>query len=330
MRKIAQNSRRTRRLAYVAVAGLTIALIPATNADATIFATTTTVTATPATSVVGTAVTLKATVKVTLGLAAAQGSVSFTSKNASGATANLGTVAGCNSSTCTATLVTTGLPLGSTSVTATYAAYGLTAGSSGSTAVTVNPNTAPGTSQTVTCYSGQPCNTGTVTSSDSKTQLQVSSTPSSGNQTVHGDLGPGTLHCQPAGNEAPDNDGDDDDGVFVGALATFSSTAADSTKTITYTGMGMTTGSTGWIMNHQYGEHPHFLSCYGQDTPWNGFTAGSYGPAPFNATDQLYVAMLPRCGDAGITLPCATNVKNGSTSDSYIIKTAAGDPKNIG
>jgi hypothetical protein len=309
---------------------MTAALVPAPNADATIFATKTTVTATPAISVVGTAVTLKATVKVTLGLVPPQGPVTFTSKNAAGTTATLGTVsmASCTTATCTGTLVTTNLPLASTSVTATYAAQGLTAGSSGSVAVQVNPNTSPGTSQTVTCYAGQQCNTSTMTSSDSTTKLQVASSPSSGNQTVQGSLTSGTLHCAPAAADegVPDGDGDDDDGVFVGALATFSSTAPDSTKTITYTG----TGTTGATMYHQYAEHTGYASCYGQDTPWKGYTSGVYGDAPFNATDGLYVAQLPNCANHGGLKPCFTNSKGSGSTDSYIISTQAGDPKNIG
>ncbi len=332
MRKIAHAPRRTRRLALVAAAGVTAALaLPAANANATIFATTTKVTATPATSLVGTAVTLKATVATALNLVPPQGPVTFTSKNAAGMTATLGTVslAACSKSPCIATLVTSNIPLGSTSVTAAYAAYGLTAKSQGSVAVQVTANSTPGTAQTVTCYAGQTCNTGTIASSDNTTKLQVSSSSSSGNQTVTGSLTSGTLHCAPAGNEPPDNDGDDDDGVFVGALATFTSTAPDSTKTITYTGQGMSPGTVGYIMWHQYSEHTGYASCYGQDVPFKGYTGGVYGDAPFNATDGLYVAQLSNCANNGGLKPCFTNLKT-STSDSYIIKTQAGDPKNIG
>jgi hypothetical protein len=329
MRKIAHTSRRTRRLAVVAIAGVTAALaLPAANANATIFATTTTITASPATSIVGTPVTLTAKVSTLLNLAVPHGPVTFTSNNAAGKTATLGTVslASCSSSPCTAT-ITTPLMLGTTSVTASYAAEGLTAKSAKSVAVKVNPNPTPGTSQSVDCYAGQTCATGTIKSSDNTTTLVVSSSASSGDQTTSGSLTSGTLHCAPAApdGEGPDGDGDDDDGVYVGALATFSSTAPDSTKTITYTG----TGATGTTMKHQYNEHPAYVSCYGQDTPWNGYTTGVFGPAPFNSEDGLYVAQLPRCGTHSNTLPCVKNVAGSGTTDSYVITTQAGDPKNV-
>lgn len=333
MRKFAHPSRRSRRLAAAAVTGLIAALVPATNANAAVFSTTTSVTATPATSVTGTAVTLKATVKVGglngLGITP-HGPVTFTSKNALGKTANLGTVslASCFLTPCVATLVTSDLPLASTSVTAAYGGDSLSKASSGSVAVHVNANTNPGSATVLNCYSGAACNTGTMTSSDGTTQLQISSSASAGNQTVTGSLTDGTLHCAPAApdGEGPDGDGDDDDGIFVGALATFASTAPDSTKVITYTGVG-TVGATMW---HQYGEHTGYASCYGQDTPWKGYTTGVYGDAPFNATDGLYVAQLPNCANHGGLKPCFTNSKGSGSTDSYIIKTMAGDPKNVG
>jgi hypothetical protein len=193
-------------------------------------------------------------------------------------------------------------------------------------AVHVNPVPNPGSSQTVTCYPGQTCDTGTVTSTDNTTKLQVSSSSSASNQSVSGSLTTGTLHCQPAGNEPPDGDGDDDDGVYVGALATFSTTATDTGLTITYTG----TGATGTTMYHQYSEHTGFMSCYGQDKPFKGYTHGVYGDAPFVAADGMYVAQLSNCANNSGLKPCATNVKGSGTTDSYVIKSMVNDPKNVG
>jgi hypothetical protein len=320
--------------AIAVTAGIALALIPATSADAAgLLATSTTVTATPATSVVGTSVTLKAIVKV-LGLnglgVTPRGPVTFTSHNLLGAMASLGTVSlsSCFLTPCVATLVTSAMPVGTISVTGAYGGDGLSKPSQGSAAAHVNPNPSPGTSQSITCYSGQPCATGTMVSADQTTQLQISATASSGNQTVSGSLTDGTLQCSPAApdGEGPDGDGDDDDGVFVGALATFETTASDVVKTVTYTG----TGTTGATMYHQYAEHTAYASCYGQDTPWQGYTTGVYGPAPFNATDGLYVAQLPNCANHGGQKPCFTNSKGSGSIDSYVIKTLAGDPKNVG
>jgi hypothetical protein len=176
----------------------------------------------------------------------------------------------------------------------------------------------------VTCYSGQPCDTGTLNSTDNTTQLDVHSNSSASTQTVTASLSSGTLHCQAGGK--PDNDGDDDDGVFVGALATFSSTATDAGKTITYTGAGQT----GVIMQHQYSEHTTYAGCYGSPTPFKGYTKGVYGAAPFNATDGLYEAMLSNCANNGGAQPCVTNVDNPGDADSYVVKAPAGDPKVVG
>jgi hypothetical protein len=204
-----------------------------------------------------------------------------------------------------------------------YPGDSLTAASSGSGGLAVAPNSSPGSSTTVLCYSGQPCDTGTLNSPDNTTQLDVHADPSASNQAVSGSLSTGTLHCVAGGK--PDNDGDDDDGVFVGALATFSTTASDNTKTVTYTG----TGTTGAIMKHQYGEHTAYAGCYGSPNPFMGYTHGVYGQAPFVAQDGLYVAMLPNCANFGGQRPCMTNVA-GSNYDSYVVQAPAGDPKIIG
>jgi hypothetical protein len=223
-------------------------------------------------------------------------------------------------------ITSTTIPVGTTSVTATYSGQPPVNGSSGSTPLTITPASPPpsSTSSTVSCYAGQPCDSGTVTSSNSSTQVDVSSDPSTGNQTLSVSTSSATLHGCKAVTEN-DYDGDDDDGVFVGALATFSSTATDVPKTITYTG----TGSTGDTMNHQYGEHPDYAGCYGSPTLFKGYTSGVYGNAVYNAKDKLYEAMLANC-NVHNALPCMTNSANEDGSDSYVIQAPPGDPKGVG
>lgn len=323
---------RRRTLVALGTAGLLIggAVAPSSTADAAGFLpTSTTVTASPASTTVGQSVTVQATVKV-LGLGGLgitpKGSVVFTSTNSSGATFALGSapLSPCLLSSCVATLTTSAAPVDTVSVTAAYPGDTYTASSSGATALAVAPNPTPGSATSVTCYSGQPCDTGTLNSTDNTTNLDVRSDPSANNQTVTASLSSGTLnHCVAGGRR--DNDGDDDDGVFVGALATFSSTATDAGKTITYTG----TGSTGSTMRHQYGEHTQYAGCYGSPNPFKGYTNGHYGDAQFFSDDGLYEAMLSNCANNGGVKPCMTNV-SGSNYDSYVIQAPAGDPKIVG
>jgi Big-like domain-containing protein len=312
--------------AAVLIGGL---LAPAVSQAAGGLPSSTTVTASPASTTSGNAVTLSATVKV-LGLnglgITPTGSVNFSVKNSAGVVVSLGSapISSCLLTACTATLTSSSIPVGTVSATGSYPGDSLVGPSSGSTALTVAPNPTPGSATAVTCYSGQPCDTGTLNSTDSTTQLDVRANPSANTQTVTASLGSGTLHCVAGGK--PDNDGDDDDGVFVGALATFSSTATDAGKTITYTG----TGHTGVIMQHQYSEHTAYAGCYGSPKPFKGYTKGVYGQAPFNATDGLYVAMLSNCANNGGAVPCVTNVDNAGDADSYVVKAPAGDPKVVG
>src|SRR5581483_3976155 len=167
-RDSANRARRRRRLlAGLATLAAATAMVVdfAPNATAAgLLSTSTAVSATPSTSTEGAAVTLKATVKV-LGLGGIgvtpTGSVTFTSTNGS-ATATLGSapLTPCFLSSCTATLVTSSIPVGTTSVKASYPGDSLSKASAGTAIVLVTPNTSPGTSATVVCYAGQPCDTG--------------------------------------------------------------------------------------------------------------------------------------------------------------------------
>jgi hypothetical protein len=290
----------------------------------------TTLAVSPQSSTAGTAVTLTATIKVLgingLGITPT-GTVTFTSKNSANQVVTLGTgtVGACLLTTCYATLTTSSVPVGTVSATASYGGDNLVAPSSGSAALTVTQPTSPGTSSTVVCYAGQPCDTGTMTSSDSTTQLDVK-TPASGNtQTLSGNLSSGTLHCYEPPEKGETPDGDDDDGVYVGALATFSSSATDVTKTITKTG----TGTTGAIMKHQLAEHPTHAGCYASPKQFKGFTGGVYGNAPFIAADGMYEAILGTCTYTHNVLPCMKGVAGTGTTYSYVVSAPAGDPKFI-
>jgi hypothetical protein len=290
---------------------------------------TTTVTATPASSRVGAPVTLKATVSV-LGLpglgVTPTGSVAFTATNGT-ATAALGSapVGPCLLTACTATLTTTSLPVGTTSVRGSYGGDALVTTSSGTAPVTVVPNSNPGRSATVTCFAGQPCDTGVI--AGTSTTLRVVVDPSAGNQTVTASLDHGgQLHCVFGGR--PDADGDSDDGVpFDGDLATFSSTAPDASKTIDYTG----SGAVGARMLHEYIEaHALYAGCYGAPHPFLGYVGGVYTNAQFVPGDGLFEAQLSNCANNGGQRPCFTNVQGPGSTDTYRVRTQPGDPKFIG
>ena len=189
--------RAVRAAAALAVVGLVAAgsslLAPAASA-AGILPTTTTVTASPASSTQGDAVVLTATVNV-LGLPGLgitpTGLVSFAALNGSSSTP-LGSKAlgACLLKTCTASITTTALPVGTTSVNATYAGDLLAAASSGSAGVSVAPLTPPDpepdVEDEVTCGNTSTCSTETITSPDGSTELTVSS--NEGNQTVTASL----------------------------------------------------------------------------------------------------------------------------------------------
>ena len=154
--------RALRAAAALAVVGLVAAgsslLAPSASA-AGILPTTTTVTASPASSTQGDAVTLTATVKV-LGLPGLgitpTGSVSFTALDGPSSTpVGSQALGACLLKTCTASISTTALPVGTTSVKATYAGDLLAAASSGFAAVSVapvpDPEPEPDVEDEVTC-----------------------------------------------------------------------------------------------------------------------------------------------------------------------------------
>lgn len=283
---VLSRDHRASRAVGILAAALAIPMLTSAAATATgALPSSTTLTASPMSSTVGTAVRLTATVSVFSlpGLAVLPtGSVAFTATNGV-ASAALGsaTLGPFVLTACTATLTTTALPTGTTSVLATYQGDALVAPSSGSAPVTVAPNTNPGSSATVICYAGQPCDSGVVVVGNSgTTKLDVVADPSATNQTVTAALTGGQLHCAFGGRR--DGDGDSDDGVTLdGDLATFSSTAADASKTVSYTGVG----SVGARMNHEYVEADAlYAGCYGAPHPFLGYVGGVYTNAQPGST----------------------------------------------
>lgn len=314
--------------AAVAVAGLAVA----TPANAILFGklnTTTTLSVSPAAATEGTAITLNAAVKIavvnSLGVLPT-GTVTFKAKNALGAVSTIGTanLRECFLVPCHAILTTSLIPVGTTTAIAVYNGDSHTNGSQGSTPLVINPNPNPGSSSVVECFPGQACSSGTLTSdaNDSTTQMEVSSPSSGTTQTITSSLSEGNLHCvePPEPGEVPD--GDDDDGVWVGALAEWHVVGGTGTKTVTYTGVG----DTGRIMKHQLAEHPTHAGCFGADYQFYGFTNGQYGLAPFIEEDGLYEAMLPTCQFRTNRLPCMTGAGPGDGSSySYKLRVKAGD-----
>jgi hypothetical protein len=307
------------------VAAASSGLAPTAGADG-LLPTTTTVTASPATSTAGTAVTVTATVNllgVLPGLAIVPtGPVAFSATNGS-TTTPLGTadLGFCLLTACTASITTTAIPAGSTSVTASYAGDTLAAASTGAAAVTVTapppPPPEPDVQTTKVCTTGKTCSTSTITSSDGLTSLQVTAT--GGNQSVFAALyDEGTLHCPGRAEEPP------------GALAEFDNSSPTGAKTVNI----RWDGTVARDMKIAYNQHPSYLGCYGSPTPFNGYTNGVYGPATFSAEDGLYVAQLPSCTASGGQKPCFEwqsnyNFDSNTGTSKLTIFTPPGDPKYI-
>jgi hypothetical protein len=322
------TARRLRLAAVLATTATAAALTLAVPAHAAaLLNTTTSLAVTPSSTTFGQSVTFDATVKISginsLGVTP-KGTVTFTTKNSAGATFVVGSasLASCLLAPCHAVITSSAAPVGTTTAIATYGGDGLTNGSSGSHALTVSAVTNPGTSSTVTCYAGQPCDTGTINATDGTDHVDVVGAPSGSTQTVSASFSGSAPTCvEPAENGHPDGDGDDDDGVFVGSTVSFSSTATDAGKTITYKG----TGSVGTTMQHQLSEHPTHAGCYGSPTQFNGYTNGVYGPAPLRS-DGFYEAILATCASNGNVAPCMKGVAV-SGGYEYVVTAPVGDPK---
>ena len=302
-------------LAVLAGGALAGSLVVAPAASA-LLPTTTTVTASPAVSQVGDSVTLTAGVYLKpLGglLVTPSGYVSFSAVTGSGKTvlgkAKLGH---CLLSTCYASLTTTALPAGTTSVTGFYGGDLVGNPSIGSAAVTVTAP--PPSSTTATCGPDQPCSTEQITSSDGQTQLQVDAPPDPNGQTITASLTNGTLHCP----------GDVD--TELGALATFETTTPSGDLTVHYLGHN----SVGAQMQANYASHTLYLGCFASDQPFDGYTGGVFGPAPFVAADGLYEAQLGNCANNSGELPCFTNIAGPGSDDEVVVQVGSNyiyDPK---
>jgi len=164
-------------------------------AAAGLIPTTVSVSAAKATIAQGGSDTLTATVSPSLvvvgGISVApSGSVSFSASNGA-STVQLGSapLGGCMTlGTCTASITTSGLPVGSDTVTATYGGDTLFAGKSASTTVTVLPTADQQHQAVTTCTSTGPCSTGVIYSDTLDAAMQVSSTgPTTLNAYMGGD-----------------------------------------------------------------------------------------------------------------------------------------------
>jgi hypothetical protein len=326
-----RNPRRTGRATTLLAAALVAPMITAAPATAAgPLPSTTTLIAAPASSTVGTPVSLRAIVRV-LGLPGLgitpTGPVSFTATNGT-ATAALGSarLGPCLLTACMATLTTASLPVGTTSVRATYRGDTLVSASSDTARVTVAPDPDPGTDATVTCYAGDPCDSGLVTGVS--TTLRVVAEPSAGNQTLTASLEHGgQLHCVLRRPSYGDDYGSDQGVPFTGDLATFSSTAPDAAKTADYTG----SGQVGAEMLRQYSEAKTlFAGCFGAPHPFLGYVGGVYTDAVFVPADGLFEAQLSNCANNSGQRPCFTNIQGRGTTDTYRVRTQPGDPKFIG
>lgn len=335
------SSRRIRRAPIVALvtAGLVAGSVAAsTGAQAAGgLPSGTTMTVSPSSVAYGTPVTYSATVKV-LGLnglgITPTGSITFSVKNAAGSVAPIGTapISSCLLTACTATITSAAAPLGTTTALANYPGDGAVAASSASTPLSVGAPSG-GSSSTVTCYPSQPCDTGTVQTSDQTTSADVSTPGSSGIQTLSVSVGSGALHCvEPPDNEDSPRNNPDADDIYLGALTTFSSSANDVTKTIVYTGKGAVAAN----MQQITSKHPTHAGCYGSPTVFQGFVNGQYTTARFVTSDGLYEAVLATCDftkkqspdKKTPILPCVTPSGN-STTFTWTVTAPPGDPKFI-
>lgn len=288
-------------------------------AAAGILPSTTTVTASPASSYAGQSVTLTATVSV-LGLpglgVTPTGSVNFTSTDGTH-TYQVGTatIGSCLLTTCTASVTTTSLPEGTTSVTASFVGDTVANPSSGSTPESVKVNPSPGPSSTVTCYQGEPCDTGLV-QADPTTTLDVTSDPSGSTQTLSASLtASATLHFCTA--------------TSAGELATFSSTATDAAKKAFYT----VYGSAKTALDSAYtSSGTLYLGCFASVNPFNGYTSGVYGPAPQvnePGIGLVYEVNLGSCANNSGAFPCF-HYTNGLNYSTVEVDTNPGDPRYTG
>lgn len=281
------------------------AVLAPTSASAGLLPTTTTLMVAPVSSVNGQQVTITAAVKLLgalpgLGITPT-GTVTFTSTDGTHhfavGSAPLGF---CLLTTCTATLQSASLPVGTSSITGTYSGDAVSNPSSGSFAAAVSLNRSPGSSSTVNCYPGNPCDSGVVRA-DPSTSLEVLTSASANAQTVMASITPGALaHCR------------EFEGDPVGELGNFSTTATDVTKQINYTVDGAAATS---LENAYTASGTLFLGCYASTNPFNGYTNGVYGPAPQviepAPIGTVFEANLSSCANNSGQKPCFTIVQNG-------------------
>lgn len=311
--------------AVVLLASLSLAQAPAANAG--VLPSSTTLSVSPSTSYVGTAVTMTSTVSL-LGLPGLgitpTGTITFRyDAGTTHLTIGSNTV-GCLLTTCTVSRSTSSLPAGSGTITATYSGDTVLAGSSTSAPVTVNyyPDPPPAQSASNGCGAGQTCTTPTIQVSDSNgntDKLTVTASSSSGSQNVTAALTPGaTLDC-------PLQSGDSSTGQ---ALATVNNTGADASKSVVY----RIDGPASVTLHNNYANSTDRLVCFASPNPFNGWSPSGYGPAPLYTTPygQYYEAELGSCVNHSGYKPCFQLLDGSALASPYVeitVNTQPGDPK---
>lgn len=187
----------------------------------------------------------------------------------------------------------------------------------------------PANGSTTTCAATLPCSSPTVPSADGSTSLQVTAAASANTQTLTLQVGteltvPGpkvpakptpntvvrlqAMQCTLSGS--------------VSVVSGYHTTAGDAAKTAHYT----THGAAATFANNFYTAHTNISGCFGQSTPFMGWSPSTktgtwrngpytYGPATLDASTGLYEAFLDNCLDVNHpnVQPCFLDT-NGSSN----------------
>jgi hypothetical protein len=330
----APDPRTRRRARAAAVTGLialsaSASLLQAPAASAGVLPSTTTLSVSPATSYVGTSVTMSSTVSL-LGLPGLgitpTGTVSFAyDAGATHIALGSNSLATCLLTTCSVSRTTSSLPAGTGTITATYSGDTFLAGSSATSPVTVNylPEPPPAQSASNTCGAGQTCSTApiTVTQGANTDTLTVNAASSNGSDSVSAALTPGaTLDC-------PLLPGDTASGQ---AMATVDNTANDAAKSVVY----RVDGPAAVTIHNNYFNSSDTLVCFASPTPFNGYGPSGYGAAPLYTTPYgpYYEAYLGSCVNHSGYRPCFQLLDGSALPSPYVevtVNTQPGDPKII-
>lgn len=312
-------------------------MLQAPPASAGLLPSTTTVSASPTTSFVGTPVTVTANVSL-LGLPGLgitpTGTVAF--KFVRGTTqVNLGSAPlnSCLLTACTASRTTTAIPGGGPgTVTATYSGDTFLNPSSASTGVTVNylPEPPPTTSTTESCAPNTSCTTQQLSANNGDSLMTVSSPASASGDTITASLTQGASFTCPGQTD-----------ISTGAaMGTFDNTA-NVEKTIVYR-IEDDAGAVA-LHNNYVANGAQYVSCFASPNPFQGYrrlgpgtSNYTYGAAQLVNTPQgpFYMAQLGSCVNNSGQRPCfqlldGSGLSPGSKYMELTVHTLPGDPKII-